>query len=116
MKGVALNNKSPKGTAACHRVYDLGGGEGPGNGCMNEATNAVWGQMVKGLERFAIKFRHYPVRNGEPWEIFMGMSLFEKDNSASVEGDSSGGSPFGGTSAWNLYCFPALVFKVTKLD
>lgn len=98
---MALNNKSSEGTAAWHRAYDLGGGEGPGNGCMNEAANAVWGQMVKGLERFAIKFGLYPVGNGESWEIFTGMSLFENDNCLSGGGLLRSSSA-GGTSTWSL--------------
>lgn len=50
----------------------------------NEAANVGGGQMVRGLERFAIKFGLSPVGNGELWKVFKGMTLLEKDNSATV--------------------------------
>lgn len=50
----------------------------------NEAANVVWGQVVKGLERFARKVGFDPVGNGEPWKVLKGTTLFEKDHSATV--------------------------------
>lgn len=85
----------------------------------NEATDAVWGQMVKGLERFAMEFGLYPVGNGELRKVFKGVTLSDKVTllCPGLEQDSSGSS-----SLWwqclhgVIAMFLSLVFQVTKLD
>lgn len=83
MKGVAHEQQNSQRASSSAQGGRFGVGRGQ-EVAKNEAANAVWGQMVKGLGRFAIKFELYAVSNGEPWKVLKGMMLFEKDNSATV--------------------------------
>lgn len=81
MKGEARKQQKSKRDSSLAQSIWFGVGWGQ-EVVKNEAANAGGGQMVKGLEKFAIKFGLSPVGNGEPW------TLLEKDNSATVWGRS----------------------------
>lgn len=69
----------------------------------NEAANAGGGQMVKGLERFAIKFGLSPVDNGEPWTYLRKITLLQ-----------CGGGLLRRLTLWWHLCMGSLLFSCSR--
>lgn len=112
MKSVAC--RQPKSKRYSMSAQGMGFGVGRGKEvAKKEATDAVWAQMVKSLEKFAMEFGLYPVGNGELWKVFKGVTLSDKVTPLcpGVEQDSSGSSSLW----WQLFarghCY-ILVFSV----
>lgn len=92
-------HKRTKGRASWHRTHDLGcGGK---RTCPRRKLQG--GQMVKGLERFAMEFRLHCMGTRELGKVLRRTARFEKDNSAAVwRRTPQEANPFGGTSSCGI--------------